>query len=398
MSWSGRTLLALAPFLVTGCLFYDSRWGESTAEQKHAAARLAPASVEARPASGDITHRRATVRACATQAYVAETVDWEQRFDELLRTASSVLEPALGLTLENAGTQAWQPPHGEGDLSTIISDLPSCEGPDADWVLALVQSTPRVVSDFHVLGKGQMYSRYLVMRAPNDPAEFEGLARALPDLDQETREGLYSERKRHKLLTVFLHELSHTLGAVHRVAKDTIMSPSYDASERGYDEATVSLMRIGLRIRLEKANGYAEVQKYLESNSDGFVASEREGQIAMLTEWAKSIQPEPPAATPAASTTVQILAARPRVEPLPFETLSKEERRSFDEALRAERRSARDAWALAEPLFEAHPAVREVQELRCRLANERRFFQSVIEAHCARLAALEPEGPGAQTR
>ena len=43
---------------------------------------------------------------------------------------------------------------------------------------------------------------------------------------------------------------------------------------------------------------------------------------------------------------------------------------------------------VAAPLFEEYPAVLPIQDLRCRLAKARKFFPPVIEAHCARLAAL----------
>ena len=376
--------LVAAGASLPACLFYDSRWGQSTAEQKHTAARLRPAEMHASPGSGEDRPRTASIRACATRAYASETLGWQDRWAELVRNASSVLAPAIGLTLRNAGTSLWEPEHGEAGLDAVIDDLPSCEGPETDWVVALVQSTPKLVSDFHVLGRGKSYSPYLAVRAPNDPAEMEGLSRALPDLDEATRQRLYSERKRHKTLTVFLHELAHTLGGIHRSAKDTIMSPAYDASERGFDDATLSLLRVGLVVRLDSAaRRLVDARAYLEAHPDGFVETDRAEQIAFLRRWeavhpvvttegAQAPTPEPPKA----------------VEAMPFEKMPLDDRQAFDEALKLEPTSPRDAWTIAAPLFETHPAVREVQELRCRLAKERKFFAAVIEAHCARLAAL----------
>ncbi len=384
----------MASCLAQACL-YDSRWGQSTAEQKHTAARLAPASVTARAGEDEVAHRSATIRACATRAYAAETLDFEQRFDELIRQANSVLEPAIGLTLRSAGTTPWEPPNGERDLSSAIDDLPSCAGPTTDWVVGLLQSTAGVVTDFHVLGKGRMYSPYLVLRAANDPAELDALTRALPDLDQATRDKLYSERKRHKALAVFLHELGHTLGAIHRSAKDTLMSPVYDASETGYDEPTLVLLRNGLVARLDEVPTYGESRRYLESHAGGFLESERAGQIEMLADWEK----RRPRASPASNGTAPAVAASaappPRVTPVPFESLPKRDRQTFDDASRLEHESARRAWLVAQPLFEAYPAVREVQELRCRLAKARRFYPAVTDAHCVRLAAIDADSADA---
>ena len=383
---------------VTGCLYYDSQWGQATAEQKRAAARLTAASVEGRKGTGEEVRRTATVRACATRAYAAETLSWQDRFDELLKTANSVLEPALGLTLENAGTSLWTPPQGEGSLVTLITDLPSCEGADADWVVALVESNPKVVSDFHVLGRGEVYSPYLAMRASNDPAEIEALTQALPDLDAASRDKLYSDRKRHKTLTLFLHELAHTLGAIHRTSKTTIMHPAYDASEKGYDEATLALMRNGLSIRLDHANRYAEARALIARTKEGFVESERLSEVEFLTTRERSQARSSPRAVVPGAVVPGVVVPPPPAAPLStpaeaigFETLSKDERQSFDAALEVEARSPREAWELSSPLFESHPAVREVQDLRCRLAKERKFYAGVVEAHCARSRALGGE-------
>ena len=174
------------------------------------------------------------------------------------------------------------------------------------------------------------------------------------------------------------------------------MSPSYDAAERGYDEQTLALLREGLAIRLERANRYAEVRKYLAENAGGFVESDRQERMQFLSRWEQAAPrtspPQEGAPTePAAAKTI-VAKALP-VEVVPFETMSKEDRQTFDDAIKVEATSSREAWELALPLFEAHPAVREVQELRCRLAKERKFYPAVVEAHCARLGALKDERP-----
>ncbi|HVW23996.1 MAG TPA: hypothetical protein VHC69_01420 [Polyangiaceae bacterium] len=171
------------------------------------------------------------------------------------------------------------------------------------------------------------------------------------------------------------------------------MSPSYSAAERGYDAETLALLRYGLAIRLDRANRYAEVRKLLEDHPGGFVESERLEQIELVAKWeefaARAGKSADGKREPEAAKTV-IEPPRP-VAAVAFETMSRDDRQTFDEAITVEKTSAREAWQIALPLFEAHPAVREVQELRCRLAKERKFYPAVIEAHCARLAALEPE-------
>lgn len=383
MHWA----LLVAGLSTTGCLFYDSRWGQATAEQKHNAAHLRPASLDAPREQSENVRRTASIRACVTQAYAAETLGWSERFDELVRNASSVLEPSVGLKLQSAGATLWKPEHGEASLITAIDDLPSCAGRESDWVVALVESTASVVSDFHVLGRGQAYSPYLAMRASNDPAELEALTRAFPDLDETARQKLYSDRKRHKTLALFLHEFAHTLGAVHRTAKDTLMSPAYDSAERGFDEPTLVLLRIGLEIRLDGARRHGVARKYLDENPTGFVENDRAERVAYLAQW-EHAAPAPTVSATAATIAPAVTAPAAHVAAAPFESMSKQDRQAFNEAVELEPKSARDAWDVAAPLFEAHRDVREVQELRCRLARARKFFPAVIEAHCARLESL----------
>jgi len=77
------------------------------------------------------------------------------------------------------------------------------------------------------------------------------------------------------------------------------------------------------------------------------------------------------------------------VEPLPLVSLPAPDKVQLDSALASESAGDfRGAWSTAQPLFERHPRVFEVQELRCRLAKARRFFAAVVEAHCERLTAL----------
>ena len=125
--------------------------------------------------------------------------------------------------------------------------------------------------------------------------ELEALTLSLPDLDQATRE-LYSDRKRHKVLSLFLHELAHTLGAIHRSAKVRSCTPS-TMPPSWYDGASLALLRVGLAIRLDGANRYREAREYLEKNRDGFVESERAERVLLLAKLEPSL-PQPASGSP----------------------------------------------------------------------------------------------------
>ena len=121
----------------------------------------------------------------------------------------------------------------------------------------------------------------------------------------------------------------------------------------------------------------------------GFVEEDRLQHVAFLERWERAAGPAK-TAVPLAAEQVLSPPAAP-VTAAGFETMPKEDRQAFNDALALEATNPRDAWTLVSPLFEAHPTVRAVQELRCRLAKARHFFPGVVEAHCARLGALAPE-------
>jgi hypothetical protein len=391
--WAVGTLVATS---VCGCFFYDSRWAENAAEKKRAVARLHPAALGSdRPHAG-LAHV-ALVRAYATRAYAAETVNWEQQFDALLGDANRVLEPALGLTLKNGGTSLWEPESGESEPTIALDALTKEDsGEGADWVAGFLQSVPKLVTDYHRLGVGRLMSKYVVMRGSADPKELDALGTF--DTGEAERQKLYSERRRHKIVAVFLHELGHTLGATHRTARDTLMSPMYDATERGFDGATLGVLKVSLPHHLSGAPYRAapEVLALLEKDDGGWVGSDREGWLDILRRMTPAVSRElarnaeapattssTPAPAPAPTTT------EPTVTPLPFTSMTRQDRATFDAALDSEKNGdSKSAWTAALPLFDAYPRVVEVQELRCRLAKTRHFISGVVYVHCSRLAAL----------
>ena len=229
--------------------------------------------------------RTAHVRGYATRAHAAETLDWARQFEELLRDANAILEPALGLHLESSGVSLWQPAAPEDRLETVLDELAQHDPADSvDWVVGFVKSTPELVFDYHHLGMGRLLSKYLVMRASNDPRELELLSREYYDLSDAEKGKLHTERKRHRWLVVFLHELGHTLGARHRVEAGSIMSPAYDPEHRAFDGTTLGLfgITVGKDLGSPSVETYRAVHDYYEAHRAGWVPSEREDTLAWL--------------------------------------------------------------------------------------------------------------------
>jgi hypothetical protein len=387
--WVQRATFGAVAIAVSACAYLQNQ-----AEKKRAEARLHPAALgERRPATG--LRRIALVRAYATRAYAAETLNWERQFDTLLADANRVLEPGLGITLENGGTSLWEPHAGEAEPTIAIQALAKQDtGEGAHWVAGFLQSVPKLVTDYHRLGVGRLMSKYMVLRGSADPAELDALGK-FDGVSESERQKIYSERRRHKTVAVFLHELGHTLGATHRTARDTIMSPAYSPNERGFDDATLGLLRVTLPDHLSgKPYGAAAAAlAYLEKDDGGWVGSDREGWMSILRRMA------PPAGSapfdtagsppPASSAPPELAMAMPAETPLPFTSMTRHDRATYDQALTTEKAGdAKGAWEAALPLFDAYPRVVEVQELRCRLAKERRFISGVVYVHCSRLEAL----------
>lgn len=385
---------AAVAVLVTSCL-YDSQWVEHEAEKKRAAARLHPATLTAENGRAGAT-RVALVRAYATRAYAAETVNWERQFDDLLHDANQVLEPALGLSLENGGTSLWTPEAGEAEPTVALGALVRQDpGDDVAWVAGFLQSVPKMVTDYHTLGVGRYLSKHLVVRGSADPKEMDALGK-FEGMSDADRQKIYSERRRHKIVAVFLHELGHTLGAPHRSARDTLMVPAYDSKERGFDDATIGLFKITLPDHLSGApyRAAGAALAYLEKDDGGWIPSEREQIVDFLKKAAPGTRPTaaggPSAAGPPLGVTAVPPAGSPAESgPLPFTSMPRSDRAAFDAAVATEKRGdVRAAWDAAAPLFDAHPRVVEVQELRCRLAGERGYMAGVVEAYCERYHAL----------
>jgi hypothetical protein len=393
-----RCWVTAASLLFCACIAYDHRWLQQHQEKQRAKERLKPATLDKKgsgPAPAPAQRRSSPVRAYATRAYAAETLNWESQFDDLLREANAILA-TLGLQLQNGGVALWQPQTPEDRLADLLDELAGHDaGKDAGWVVAFVKSTPHLVVDHDALGVGRVLSKYLVMRASNDPRELELLTRQYYSLSEPEVAKLHSDRRRHRMVAVFLHEIGHTLGVRHRQEKGTLMNPTYDPDHRAFDATTLGLMRrtVGLERGSLSTEAYRMVKQYYEANADGWVPSEREAMLQWLSQHVAPDLGVPSTATPGAapSSAPPKLAASapPGPPPLPFTTLSSNDRARYDDALQQETRSQfRDAWQTLLPLVERNARVLEVQELRCRLAGKLHLFPAVVEAHCEPAAQL----------
>jgi hypothetical protein len=149
-------------------------------------------------------------------------------------------------------------------------------------------------------------------------------------------------------VAAFLHELGHTLGASHDDEPGSIMSASgASASTSSFSGASVQAIRSGLA---------------------------RHGIAA--TEWSERRRAR---GVPSRSD--------------PLTELTSADRATLERAFDAERRGdVTGAWDAAEPLFSAHQSVLAIQDLRCRLAQDRGAAWSEVRTQCSALMNLTMAG------
>jgi tetratricopeptide (TPR) repeat protein len=165
----------------------------------------------------------------------------------------------------------------------------------------------------HQIANARYSSRCFVMRAMDDEEEGRALAGAFSMLPPAEREQLYSDRKAHKELVIFLHEWAHTLGVLHAEDETLIMNPSTDPRQAAFTDYEKRLIGIVLDRRLrQRAQPFPETADLLRlletAPPEEGSAKERATVLQELRARAAAPRPGPPSS---ASPTL-VVAAAPR--------------------------------------------------------------------------------------
>jgi hypothetical protein len=342
-----------------------------------------------------------TLRVHATARYAATNLDWQRRFALTLEDANRVLVSTLGARVEMLEPLSWAPAASEDHLAALLEELHDADpGDDVDWVIGLAAAGSRLELAFHQLGFADVVGKHFVLRGMSNAAEYQSIQTDFAELEEEERTKLYHARLQHKATTVFLHELGHTLGAIHERGVASIMNPQYDTKTVSFSAETVQLMQVTMQYRRPGerwsggeswARGFLDV---LQRTPGSWVVADRNDMIARLQQ-VLGTRSKPAVATVSSSSgnvlpPSGITVGNVGTGATGLETLSSSDRLRFDEARKEQQAGhSREAWLKAEPLFSAYPAVEAVQDLRCKLAMQQMGWQEA-RAECAGLMQLTP--------
>lgn len=398
---------------------FDSTWGEAKRAQEREAARVTPTDLKALSgagANGRLTPIR--VHVYASPKYTAQVVDAPKRFGETVEEANRVLSGA-GVVLDVASFETWSP--SEDDLPVTLSALEKAyPGNGEDLYVGLVGSVPRLALSFHDVGYATVLGHHMVLRAPSRADDVDAIQRNLDELSTEEREQLIKSRRNHRAAVVLLHELGHTLGAVHETAESSIMSTSYAAERSTFGPGNMAILNATLRHRAthEAQRGALarEILGTLDQQKTDFVPADYTSTRAYVAEIAaRESSPSPAESeastasptsttstssaprkagwlpTPAITTRLpppslsasppsQAASASPSAKPAAPTKPAETEVPGLDDLTPAHREVFRTssaafdsgdpkgAWDRAKPLFSAYPNSYAVQDLRCRMA------------------------------
>jgi Flp pilus assembly protein TadD len=231
-------------------------WKTPAGHEREAAKQLAPGSLDLAPA---ISHagppRPVRLRIYADADYRQAVLRWQKKARGQIDRLNRVVGPVFGVSFEIESLREWDRAHGAAPLGPVLSELEALDpARDVDWVIGLVTPFRGVAASMHEIGEALSPSRYFVLRGMDDEQEGQALDREFRLLSPDERGQLYSDRKAHKEIVVFLHEWAHTMGALHHEDRAVIMNPLYDPKQAAFSDFEKRLIALVLDRRLGRPN------------------------------------------------------------------------------------------------------------------------------------------------
>jgi hypothetical protein len=357
---------------------YDHRITQAIMERRRRAKQAQGARIAQPQTSGPqrATRYGARVRFYVSEDYRRQHAQWRSALEELVDASSAVLGPAFALRFEASDLREWSPRCDRDQLAACLSELAAHDPGDKDlWIVGVLGDTPRYSRSFETLGMAHLVSSHFVLRDVADLAERQAIDEAFPTHTAGQRSEIYTRRKRHKRLAIFLHEWAHTLGGLHSPEAMDLLHPAYDDRMTAFGDANAALIELGLEARY--AEDEARLRDYVSRlESSRFAAGERDQLMARLD--------RPPAARSSAAAVAPARAPSEGEDPL----LSAVDQQALRTAQQqADSGATIEAWTQIAQLVERYPSSKSVQQLACSLSMRRGDF-TAAQTSCTRVQAL----------
>jgi len=393
--------LAIAVLLVACGGYQPSPYAQRKAYQSNQARRLRAASTAPKARSWRAFARK-RLRVHVGPAYRQHNAQWRTHVADQVERANAILKQSLGIELSVVSVQAWEPESSLEDLYPRLDELAAHDdGRDADWVLGLVGSMPLATNSFRQLGAARVLGKHLVMRDMDSYHERQSIAE-LDTLDDRAQRDLYRGRRRHKETTILLHELGHTLGAMHMDSELAFMNPGYSNRMRVFADGNLTLMRRVLAFHQEVPEErdlralIAGLSSYAQANPQaGWVMEERAQYVTQLEAALRQINQQ--------TTSGESAAQDPAQSPPPADDGPESDVSALDAGARKAFAQVRKqaqagelgaAYAGAVALADSHADSYAVQHLACRLAMEIGRLTRKTRGYCDRMAVLASQAAG----
>ena len=395
--------------LLAGCLFYDSRWGDTERAQRNYAQRQTAADLEPEQTTWSRV-AKVRIRVYTDAAYRRAHADAAVSASELIARANQTLAGTLKTKLEIVDVREFDVTSSGQNLKQVLEQVRTLDaGDDVDVVLAIVGASPQFTESFHELGYAAVLGHHMTLRDLHHDKEYEHFVKDLDELDEAERLRLFRNRRNHKQTAVLLHEFGHVLGAIHTTEASTLMQPAYDYTASHFAEPNLVLMRQGLSYLLadrDTANGAVVLEKLAnlvkEAKYTFWVADERaeyaedlEQALEENRKQSTSVVAQPTAEASTSSPPRSMLSS----EVSEVADLDEADQKDYASAVEAFRGGATEAaWRLAAPLADRTKDSYATQHLACEVGMRGRMAMSMWRTYCTRVTNLATQStqPAAQ--
>lgn len=381
-------VLGVAGLALTSCWFTPRSVNPWAGPGKSA---LLPASFRTSERHKEPLHTM-RARVYVDREHATQARQWKESLQQQVDLANRVLIPEFGLQLEIADTQEWVRQAPSHDLPAVLTELGERDtGADVDLVIGLITPLSMTTSSIDKLAVSELMGRHIVLRGHNGPAERKQLFELTEDLGQSQREELYLVRKEHQQAFILLHEVGHTLGAIHVDPRlRSIMSASYDHKGTGFAEPTAALMRAVLAARMvppAQRSAMAEWRALAD-------------HLAAAPAWPGWVGADHEQLKATAGARMEWLARQPQPAAEPDTSLRDipaEARGSYGRAMALARAGELDAaTSEIDALIGAYPAHIELRLAACKLALQKSGPDDAALRACKRVSELDPTDASAE--